>query len=256
MSSSLFLDPRHYDARVKLKGDVPFWKRRAEQAGGPILELACGTGRISIPLAQSGFDVTGLDISLPMLRRARKKARMTETSINWIQAGMEQFSVRQSYSLIFIPFNSVCHLLENRSLFRCLTTVRRHLKPEGVFGVDLFNPDPTILARDPEEVHPHSEYEHPDGSGTVEVFEQTDYNRRTQISENTLLFQLPCEEELRKEIIRMRTFFPREFRSYLRRTGFEVVETFGDHAENSLRSDSPFQIYLARPACPPVSKPE
>src|SRR5713226_6479144 len=62
------------NARTLGRRDVPFWRRVASTAGGPVLELGCGTGRVSRPLARAGVDLVGVDRSAAMLDRARRRA--------------------------------------------------------------------------------------------------------------------------------------------------------------------------------------
>jgi ubiquinone/menaquinone biosynthesis C-methylase UbiE len=70
----IYLDGRHYDLQCKdFTEDIAFWIRQARKYGGPILELACGIGRITLPLAKEGFKITGLDIAESMLAEAEKK---------------------------------------------------------------------------------------------------------------------------------------------------------------------------------------
>src|SRR5215212_10066516 len=63
------------NARTLGRRDVPFWRQLALNAGGPVLELGCGTGRISLPLARAGVTVVGIDRSTEMLHRARQRLR-------------------------------------------------------------------------------------------------------------------------------------------------------------------------------------
>ena len=73
--SEVYWDGAHYDAFNRpYRDDFKFYLREALAAGGPVLELACGTGRLTIPLKKKGVDITGLDMSGPMLVRAREKA--------------------------------------------------------------------------------------------------------------------------------------------------------------------------------------
>src|SRR5512134_1834309 len=78
-------DGRHYDA-LKAQNDVPFYLSQAQMARGPVLEIGCGTGRVTIPLAAAGAEITGLDVSASMLEEAKRKAQNQGLRINWIAA--------------------------------------------------------------------------------------------------------------------------------------------------------------------------
>ncbi len=91
-SHALYRDGLHYDAQhVEIVEDITFYIAQAQKAGGSILELACGTGRITIPLARQGFDVTGLDISEGMLKIAKEKAEMEYLSCTFLHADCRKF---------------------------------------------------------------------------------------------------------------------------------------------------------------------
>lgn len=136
-------DLQHADDRGKVfEGDVAFYLRQARRTGGPILELGCGTGRVTIPLARKGFAVTGLDLSPHMLRIARQKVAAIPTRLNirFVHGSMERFDLKQRFRLILIPFRAFQHLLTPDTQRRCLECVRRHLAPDGRFITHLFDP--------------------------------------------------------------------------------------------------------------------
>ncbi len=122
--------------------DADFYVRQARRTGGPVLELGCGTGRIAIPLAEAGFDVTGLDLSAPMLRIATRKIGLTRTRgrITLVRGDMAKFSLKRKFPLIIIPFRAFQHLLTPVAQRSCLESCRRHLTPKGRLIVDIFDP--------------------------------------------------------------------------------------------------------------------
>src|SRR5690349_17359388 len=116
-ATSLFV--RAYDAfyvdGAPVGGDVAFYERLAGQTGGGVLELACGTGRITLALAQSGLAITGVDISDGMLSAARRKAAARPASVQQrltlIQQDMSELSLGRRFGLVFVPARSFQHLL-------------------------------------------------------------------------------------------------------------------------------------------------
>ena len=84
MDVDLIREGRHYDV-LKAQNDIPFYLAQAQVASGSVLEIGCGTGRVTIPLASAGFDIIGLDVSGSMLEEARRKAEGQGLSISWIQ---------------------------------------------------------------------------------------------------------------------------------------------------------------------------
>lgn len=131
---------RDYDRRVTGTSDVGFWVEECVRAAGPALELGCGTGRVTIPLAMAGIDVTGLDSSESMLRRARRKSAAANLEIPWVEGDMRFFDLGREFGLIFVPLASFAHMSASGDAEACLARVSEHLAPGGRFEIDLMNP--------------------------------------------------------------------------------------------------------------------
>ena len=116
--------------------DLAFWIAQAGQYGDPVLELACGTGRLAIPVAERGFRVTGIDYSKAMLKEARQKSAALGVQVEWIEADMRAFDLGETYTLITLPANALGHLLTLGDFEACLGSVRKHLAPGGRFVID------------------------------------------------------------------------------------------------------------------------
>ena len=118
--------------------DLPFYQNLAERSNSPVLELGVGTGRAAIPLARSGLDVWGLDISEPLLERARCNAgpELAER-LTLLTRDMRDFDLDRQFGLIFVGFGGFHHLLTPAEQVACLRCVRRHLAPDGRFVCDL-----------------------------------------------------------------------------------------------------------------------
>lgn len=129
----------HYD-RVSLRGDeaetVDFLARLAQ--GGPVLELAIGTGRIALPLASRGLRVDGIDISDAMIAKLRAKPGGDALSVT--VGNFADVPVHGSYPLVFIVFNTLFNLLGQEEQVRCFQNVAAHLTDDGVFVVEVFVP--------------------------------------------------------------------------------------------------------------------
>lgn len=125
--------------------DLDFYREAASRTTGPVLELACGTGRISIPLAKDGHEVWALDLSAPMLAEfARKAAALppeVRNRLNVVQGSMSDFTIPRQFDLIIIPFRAFQALTQDGDASACLQAVRRHLASDGVFILDTFKVD-------------------------------------------------------------------------------------------------------------------
>jgi SAM-dependent methyltransferase len=150
--SSLFV--RAYDAfhdppSPPIIGDVAFYLRPAREAAGPVLELACGTGRIAVPLAVAGIDITGVDISDGMLAIAqRKRDALPETArarLMLHSGDMCALELDRRFGLIIVAFRSFQHLLTIDLQRRALAVMRRHLVPGGRVVLHLFDPRLDLL---------------------------------------------------------------------------------------------------------------
>lgn len=121
--------------------DVRFWQSLAERERGPVLELGCGTGRVSLPVARTGARVVGVDRSEPMLARARRRIRRARWApgIDLIRADIRllPFRVEASFGLVMAPYGVLQSLVRERDLSATLDSVARVTAPRGLFGIDL-----------------------------------------------------------------------------------------------------------------------
>jgi ubiquinone/menaquinone biosynthesis C-methylase UbiE len=233
--------------------DIQFYCDAAAKYGGPILELGCGTGRITMPLAQSGQRITGLDISQKMLERAAGKcARLSAEQrgrVRLIQADMTNFDLRQQFPLIVIPFRPFQHLVTVEEQLECLSCVRRHLTAGGQLIVDFFQTDAARM-HDPmfHEEHFVADYEI-DGGRTVRLTERiAAFHRAEQCNDVEMAFTVkdPSGREQRSVFaFTFRYFFRYEVEHLLARSGFLVTGLFGDFDRSTLRDDSPEMIFIA-----------
>jgi SAM-dependent methyltransferase len=133
------------NARTLGRRDVPFWRRVAGGARGPVLELGCGTGRISVPLARAGVSLTGIDRSAPMLERAARRARPLKIRRGrtrghlWLTRGdirLLPYADGQ-FAFVLAPYGILQSLLSERDLAAALDSVARVLRRGGTLGIDL-----------------------------------------------------------------------------------------------------------------------
>ena len=127
------------NARTFRRRDVAFWRRMALDAGGPVLELGCGTGRIALPLGRAGVSLVGIDRSENMLQRARRRVRRSRLTgrVQLIQGDVRSLPFRRRFSLVMAPYGILQSLLHERDLAATLAEIRRVLKPGGTFGLEL-----------------------------------------------------------------------------------------------------------------------
>ena len=131
MNSDFYDHPALYDALLPVRAHLPYYAELARQASGDILELACGTGQLTVPLAGAGLRIAGLELSEPMLRTARERAAAAKVSVEFVPGDMRNFSMGREFALIFIARNSLLHLHSTEDILATLAMVRGHLAPGG-----------------------------------------------------------------------------------------------------------------------------
>lgn len=242
-SHAIYRDGRHYDLQHKdFVDDIPFYIAQAEKYGGPVLELACGTGRITVPMAKKGLRITGLDISTSMLVHAAQKSAAEGVVIEWVHADCRDFDLPEHFSLVLFPFNSIAHLHDLEDIESCFACVRRHLKPGGRFILDIFNPKIEILIRNQSERYPAGEYPDPDGQGAVMITENNIYDKASQVNKIKWYYRVGGQADKVVADLNMRIFYPQELDALLKYNGFEIERKFGDFDESPFVSGSPKQI--------------
>jgi SAM-dependent methyltransferase len=131
-----------------LPGEAEFYVYEAALRREPTLELGCGTGRIAIPMAMSGVDVTGLDISPGMLDLCAGKLEYVlpvKGRLRLVEADMRAFRLRRKFGLIVMPYRSLMHCLTPEDQLACFHCVREHLSPGGEFILNLWVAGPAEL---------------------------------------------------------------------------------------------------------------
>jgi SAM-dependent methyltransferase len=135
---------RFYDLDVgQVDDDLWMIREFAARTGSPILELACGTGRVLLPLAREGYSVTGVDVSPAMLALARQKlaAEGLLSRVSLVEQDMRYLDLEGRFNLALVALNSFSHLLTLEDQIASLQRIYEHLEPGGLLLLDLFNPD-------------------------------------------------------------------------------------------------------------------
>ena len=131
---------RYYDTYVTVDFDVPYFRGKALETEGPVLELMCGTGRISLPLIEAGADFCGVDLSPAFTAVLRAKLDDRGLSARIVTGDVRTLDLGQDYGLVFIGFNAFAELLGEADQRAALRAVARHLAPGGRAIVTLHNP--------------------------------------------------------------------------------------------------------------------
>ncbi len=145
-------DAFHGGDQHPLAGDVAFYERLAGATGGPVLELGCGTGRVALPLAAAGLDVTGVDSAEAMLSIARSKRQaapaLVRDRLTLLNGDMTQLDLGRRFGCVIVPFRSFQQLLTADLQRKALHVIRRHLQPAGRLALHLYDPRLDVLIGD------------------------------------------------------------------------------------------------------------
>ena len=240
------------------RGDVEFFIEESRRANGPVLEVGCGTGRVLIPSARAGIEITGIDASAAMLDVLRAKLASEDEAVRrrveLHERDMRSFHLGRSYALVTIPFRPFQHLLTVDDQVACLTSIHRHLDRDGRLILDLFNPSIDYLANRPTgELLPEGQpVVLPDGRRLERQFRIVNQDRFTQVNDIELVYDVTESDGRKRRAVhafRMRYLFRYEVEHLLARCGFEVENLYADYDRAPYGSVYPGElIFVARKA--------
>jgi SAM-dependent methyltransferase len=250
---SIFEDGDVYDLVLNdLPYGLDFYVGLARNADGPVLDVACGTGRILLPCLQIGVDIEGLDLFEPMLNTLRKKAAVLGLSPRLHRADMSDFSLPRRYALIMIPFNAFIHNMTQEAQIRCLMRCREHLLPGGLLAFDTFFPSLEIIGAQQNTRVLEGEMSHPQTGLPVRMFDTRSFDRVAQlqhsVNEVELLAADGSVQTVHRSEVSSRYIYKQEMALLLRAAGFEQAEICGDFDRRPLTRESDAMIVLARGA--------
>jgi SAM-dependent methyltransferase len=243
---------RFYDLHFgDVDTDLFMIEQFAARYGSPILELACGTGRVLLPLARQGYQVTGVDVSPGMLEVARRKiaAENLTNRITLVEQDMRELDLDARFNLAFVAVNSFMHLLNTDDQLAALTRIRHHLNPGGLLLLDLFNPDLARLLDMKGQVILDQSTTDPDTGHLVMRFhaDTVDLGQQ-QIHVTFIIEEIDGECQVRRVVFpfEVRYLFRYELELLLRQAGFELEAVYGSYELDEYTGDSAKMIAVAR----------
>jgi SAM-dependent methyltransferase len=248
----MIYDPfaRYYDADFRdYHDDLPLYRELARRTGGPLLELMCGTGRVLLPLAEDGHQLTGVDVSPAMLALARDQldAANLAARVSLIEGDVRDVALPDGhFAMAFVAVNSFMHLESVRDQLACLSNVRRALTRRGLLVLDLFSPEPHELLREDNRLVLDREYEL-DGCH-VQKFIAIDSDSATQLSRVTYIYdETDGEGRLARRTMHfnLRWLYRFELEHLLARAGFSLRNLYGSYELDEYGPGSPRLIAVA-----------
>jgi SAM-dependent methyltransferase len=236
-------------------GDLDLYLALATRTGGPVLELGCGTGRIAVPLAAAGHDVTAVDIDPAMLERARRRAdeagAAARDRIEFVQAdllGLELPSAG-TFRLALIALNSLFLLASRSSQREAFATMARHLAPGGLAVVDIWLPDADDLARFDGRLILEYDRTAPDSKALVTKTAAAQHDAASGIVNLTSIYEegeqgTPAARFVRRDALRLVS--ADELRDFAEGAGLVVESLAGGYDLDPLGQGSERAILVAR----------
>jgi ubiquinone/menaquinone biosynthesis C-methylase UbiE len=237
------------NAQTLGRRDVPFWRRAAAAADGPVLELGCGTGRVSLPLARAGVELVGIDRSAPMLDRARKRIlkssnRQAAQSLRLVRGDIRSLPFASgTFRMVIAPYGILQSLIRPRDVTATLASVARVVARGGTFGIDLV-PD----------VPKWREYENRvqlrgrAGGAQLTLIESVrqDPKRHLTTFEQTYIERRGAKTKEHRFDLTFRTLSVRQMTRQLEDAGFQVDAVLGDYRGRAWDDRADVWIIMAK----------
>jgi SAM-dependent methyltransferase len=252
------ISAKHYDQAYAAKEDLvdlPFYLEIAGRIGGPVLEIACGTGRVLLPTARAGIQIHGVDNSVPMLqvltKHLERESREVQDRVSISEGDMRTFRLLQKYPLVTIPFRPMQHMYTLADQLAAFQTAAFHLAEDGILAFDVFYPKFEFLGLATGQETLELEWRVPSRPGTtVRRFIRKDsVDKINQTFSATFFFRTYEEERLvleETEPLKLSYYTYPQLRALFLLAGLEVAEEYGSFAKTPLDNRATEMIFLLR----------
>jgi SAM-dependent methyltransferase len=251
--------PELYDVvtPASFRGDAEWYRGKAVECGGPVLELGAGTGRITLGIAQQGVTVHALDADPAMLDRLRQKLAVGPADVRErvvVMAGdMRMFTMTERFQLIIAPFRAFLHNLTEADQRACLDRVREHLRPGGCFAFNVFHPSLEFMAQHTGALAGvwrwAGTFPRADG-GCIVRSDATRYDTVRQLVDSEHVYDEYGPDGVRSRTslhrLRLAYLYPRDLRRLLVQAGFASVQMMGGFDGRPFEHDTDELVIEAR----------
>lgn len=241
-------NPKLYDKENEAYlSEIPLLLKWASKKKGTFIDLACGTGRVTIPLAEKGFSLLGVDVHKGMLDEAKKKSSNLNLAIDWVEQDCTNLSLNIKSPFIYSVGNSFQHFLTNEALDGFLTSVHKHLEDDGFFIFGSRFPSVEELLQPVTEEYWRT---YKDSEYIVDLYTISIYDSLNQIQHYTTIRKYKNASgdivDEKRTNVSLRYVFPKEMERLLKDNGLEIVHVYGDCKESPLTNNSYEMIYVCR----------
>jgi SAM-dependent methyltransferase len=235
-----------YDSYVTANLDLQFFLNETTNFDDEILELMCGTGRVSIPLLQSGKKLCCVDYSEKMLEVFKKKIEDKNYPVRLIQMDVSKLELGKKFGLILLPFHSFSEILTSELQFKALKAISEHLKSDGIFICTLQNPVVRLKTAD-DVTRQLGEFKLKDDKRMI-VSYSNKFNPNSGIVSGFQLYEIYDKSEnlVDKRIldIKFKPISDSEFKDLIKPLDIEIIDRYGDYSQNPFfEKTSSYLIY-------------
>ncbi len=220
------------NAQTLDRRDVQFWRRVASRADGRVLELGCGTGRVTLPVARAGVSVIGVDRSADMLAHARRRSKRArlDGNLSWIRGDIRflPFGKSAGFDLVMAPYGILQSLVREADLTATLGAVLRVLAPGGMFGVDLV-PDLPVWKEYRNKVRFRGTRRGGQSQITLVESVRQDRAKKLTIFDQTYVERRGRERKSHRFSLVFRTLTVPQMTRRLEKAGFRIKAVLGDY---------------------------
>ncbi|GCE19453.1 class I SAM-dependent methyltransferase [Dictyobacter kobayashii] len=250
MNSEYDLIAPFYDSEhAHFDEDLDMYNNFAELCGGKILELACGSGRVMLPLAEQGYEVTGVDNSSKMLELAREALQDAGVSARCtlVEQDISTLQLNQKFRLAIIALGSFAHITTRKEQQKVLAAVRSHMSTGGTFIVDISNADARYMEELTGQVLHQGTWQHEDGSYLTHFVSPASATKKHQLELTHFYDRHQQGGNIQRTVVTTHLYlFERsEMELLLEQAGFIVKDVYGDHELGPFYLESPRMIFVA-----------
>jgi SAM-dependent methyltransferase len=251
---------KYYDGAYAAKRDLvdlPFYLELAEKSPGRVLEIACGTGRVLIPIARKGIEIYGVDSSRPMLeilkRNLQKESPKVRERVTLHEGDMREFRLGMQFPLVIIPFRPMQHMHTVEDQIHALKTAAAHLTDDGILAFDVFYPKFELINTKIGEEVPEMEWKSSSDPSAIvrRYFRKESVDKINQIFDFTFIYRTFVGDKViaeETENFQLGLYTYPHLRALFLLSGLEVAEEYGSFAKAPMDNGAEQMIFLLRRA--------
>jgi SAM-dependent methyltransferase len=249
---------KYYDGAYAAKPDLvdlPFYLDLAEESPGPVLEIACGTGRVLIPIARKGIEIHGVDNSRPMLeilkRNLHSEPADVRGRVTLHEGDMRESRLSKQFPLIIIPFRAMQHMHTVEDQIRALQTAATHLTNNGILALDVFYPKFDLINTKMGEEVPEMEWQSSSDPAAIvrRYFRKESVDKINQVFNFTFVYRTFKDDKViaeETENFQLSFYTYPHLRALFLLAGLEIVEEYGSFAKTAMDNSAEQMIFLLR----------